>query len=262
MCMLLWIENSLNSPRQLLAKKVSTLAQEIEHRYIHSIDVIYHVMRKYVMAPLQEAVALVTALEHVQDQRVNTHVTPTTSRLVVVTSGSPLGSQIIFIQQINMTFFVCIQENFPTPILRFLQEVISKQTSKKEDALYWYEYSINHINPCAHLVTYPKISLGQACLTQWFFRDRLLKKEVHLIDMSILSILISLVPRYHNSLAFFLFFILSHIHAIGNPTSAGDVVDCWRPPQQQNPSKFKFWYCPFSFFLFLVDTILGARKIQ
>jgi hypothetical protein len=45
-------------------------------------------------------------------------------------------------------------------------------------------------------VTHPKIALGQTRLTQMFFQDRFPKTKIHLIGMSILSILLSLVLGY------------------------------------------------------------------
>jgi hypothetical protein len=47
-------------------------------------------------------------------------------------------------------------------------------------------------------VTHPKIALGYARLTQRFLRDRLPKNKMHLVGMSILSILLSIEPGYHN----------------------------------------------------------------
>jgi hypothetical protein len=47
-------------------------------------------------------------------------------------------------------------------------------------------------------VTHPKIALGQARLTQSFFRDMLPKKKMHLIGMSTLLILLSVGPGYHH----------------------------------------------------------------
>jgi hypothetical protein len=46
-------------------------------------------------------------------------------------------------------------------------------------------------------VTHPMITLGQACLTSRFFRDRLPKNKMHLVGMSTLLILLSLGPGYH-----------------------------------------------------------------
>jgi hypothetical protein len=48
------------------------------------------------------------------------------------------------------------------------------------------------------LVTHPKISLGQACLTWMFFRGKLPKKKMHLIGMGTLLILLSFGPGYHH----------------------------------------------------------------
>jgi hypothetical protein len=45
---------------------------------------------------------------------------------------------------------------------------------------------------------HPKIALGQACLTPSFFRGMFSKKKMHLIGMSILLIILSLGPEYHN----------------------------------------------------------------
>jgi hypothetical protein len=49
------------------------------------------------------------------------------------------------------------------------------------------------------LITHPEIALGQACLTPKFFTVRLPEKKVYLGGISILSILLSLEPRCHNS---------------------------------------------------------------
>jgi hypothetical protein len=49
-------------------------------------------------------------------------------------------------------------------------------------------------------VTHPKIAIGQARLTQRFFRGRLLKKKKHLVDMTTLLILLSLGDGYHHPL--------------------------------------------------------------
>jgi hypothetical protein len=47
-------------------------------------------------------------------------------------------------------------------------------------------------------ITHPNIALGQACLTYKIFRDKLPKKKMCLIGMSILSILLILGLGYHN----------------------------------------------------------------
>jgi hypothetical protein len=46
--------------------------------------------------------------------------------------------------------------------------------------------------------THPKIDQGQARLTQRFFRDSLSKKKIHIVGMSILSILLCLESEYHH----------------------------------------------------------------
>jgi hypothetical protein len=48
------------------------------------------------------------------------------------------------------------------------------------------------------LVNHPKIALGQAHLTQRFFRGRLPKKKMHHVCMTTLLILLSLGPGYHH----------------------------------------------------------------
>jgi hypothetical protein len=45
-----------------------------------------------------------------------------------------------------------------------------------------------------------QIAPSQACLTWGFFRDRIPKRKMHLIDMNTLLILLSLGPRYHHHL--------------------------------------------------------------
>jgi hypothetical protein len=47
-------------------------------------------------------------------------------------------------------------------------------------------------------VIHLKIALGQAHLIKRFFRDRLSKKKIHLIGMSILSIILNLGLEYHS----------------------------------------------------------------
>jgi len=49
-------------------------------------------------------------------------------------------------------------------------------------------------------VTHLKIAPGQARLTLEFFRDRLPKKKLQLVDMSIISIILSPGPGYHTEL--------------------------------------------------------------
>ena len=48
-----------------------------------------------------------------------------------------------------------------------------------------------HPGRSSRSVTHPEIAPGQARLTLEFFRDRLPKKKLQLVDMSILSILLS-----------------------------------------------------------------------
>jgi hypothetical protein len=49
-------------------------------------------------------------------------------------------------------------------------------------------------------VTHPKIALDQVRLTQRFFQVSLPEKKIHLVSMSTLLILLSLVLRYHHPL--------------------------------------------------------------
>ena len=65
----------------------------------------------------------------------------------------------------------------------------------------------SHAHPgrTSRSVTHPQISPGQARLTSKFFGDRLLKKKLQLVCMSILLILLSSGPRCHSCKASFLF---------------------------------------------------------
>ena len=54
-----------------------------------------------------------------------------------------------------------------------------------------------HPGTTSRSVTHPEIAPSQARLTSEFFRDELPEKKLQLIDMSILSILLSPRPGYH-----------------------------------------------------------------
>jgi uracil-DNA glycosylase len=98
------------------------------------------------------------------------HLTPRPiSGLVVLTLGSSLGSYIV-----------------PTDQHRSFVHTLSSLMRTREN------FPVGHPS---------QIARSQARLTWRFFRDRLPKKNMHLVDMDTLLILLSLRPGYHHPLA-------------------------------------------------------------